>query len=312
MTPRRGTGYRSAAGKPQGQAADYPDRCPEQHPAEANRQEMVARPGFLGGLRQSDAPERDAGSGFASSAGVEETPVLRLGDPNAPRPVGGHGNQPGFDPVWGTLGAPSPDSLNGWLERAPDGVPISVEIFGNGFQISGQVRTGQFDRLSDWINMQNGFIQVRDALQVHLGLPDAPDPDQRRGTLWVRLDQVAIVGERTPVQQSRPGALVVQKQRRRVSIVTPGYNLQGSIHVHAHGSMAQFLELPEPHFLPVTDLTVRWLSSSTLLARFPFALVNRMQLVTILERPASAAADKAGPEGGGTADGTSRQQWGAA
>jgi len=276
---------------------------------------MVARPGFLGGLRQGDERERDAGPGFASSVLIDGSPIVRLGDPNALRPFEGRGSQPDFDPVWGTLGAPSPDADNGWLQReeTPEGVPIGVEIFGDGYQISGLLWTGQFDRLSDWLNMQSGFIQVRDALQVHLGMSQAPDPDQRRGTLWVRLDQVTIVAERSPVQQNRIGAPVVQKQRRRVSIVTPGYDLQGSIHVHAHGSMAQFLDAPDPHFIPVTDLTVRWLSSSALVARFPFALVNREQLVTILDQPASAAAEHANTQDGDAANQTSRdQQWGAA
>jgi hypothetical protein len=277
---------------------------------------MVARPGFLAGLRQGDAPERDAGSGFASSSAIDGPPVIRLGDPNGSRPFAGYGGLPDFDPVWGTLGAPSPDSQNGWLggeDEVPEGVPIGVEIFGNGFQISGQLWTGQFDRLSDWLNMQSGFIQIHDALQVHLGLPDAPDPDQRRGTLWVRLDQVAIVAERSAAQQNRPGAPVVQKQRRKVSIVTPGYSLQGNIHVHAHGSMAQFLDAPDPHFIPVTDLTVRWLSTSTLLARFPFALVNREHLVTILDQHASAAAGRSGADGEDAGDGAlQHRQWGAA
>ena len=276
---------------------------------------MVARPGFLGGLRQGDVPEHDAGSGFASSALADARPIIRLGDPDAHRPFGAFGDQPGFDPVWGTLGSPTPGGPDGWLDRedeAADGIVVGVEIFGNGFQISGQLRTGQFDRLSDWINMKTGFIQVRDALQIHPGLSNAPDPDQRRGTLWVRLDQVAMIAERSSIQQSRPGAPVVQKQRRTVSIITPGYNLQGSIHVHAHGSMAQFLESPDLHFIPMTDVTVRWLASSALVARFPFALINREQMVTILEQPASGA-DRAGSESGDAADEPSgRQQWGAA
>jgi hypothetical protein len=272
---------------------------------------MAGRPGFFGGARPTETADREPDLMVGPGGLVGAVPVIRLGDPNASRPFAGYGGQPDFDPVWGTLGAPSPDSQNGWLGRedeVPEGVPIGVEVFGNGFQISGQLWTGQFDRLSDWLNMQSGFIQIRDALQVHLGLPDAPDPDQRRGRLWVRLDQVAIVAERSPAQQGRPGAPVVRKQRRKVSIVTPGYSLQGNIHVHANGSMAQFLDAPDPHFIPVTDLTVRWLSSSALVARFPFALVNREQLVTILDQPAAAAAAS-----GDTAGETSRrQQWGAA
>jgi hypothetical protein len=229
-----------------------------------------------------------------------EPPPIRLGDPNAPRSGEGFGTPPGFDPVWGTLGAPPAQTNGDWLTRDDDGldgVAVDVEIFGAGFQISGQIRTGQFDRLSDWLNMQTGFIQVRNAWHVHLGQISAPAPDQRKSTLWVRLNQVVLVAERSPVVQNRPGAPVVQKQRRQVSIVTPGYNLLGSIHIHTYGSMVQFLESPDPHFLPITDLTLRWLSDPAMIARFPFAMVNRDQLVTILDETSSPAGDSAHTDG---------------
>ncbi len=253
---------------------------------------MAGRPGFLGGLR-GDPQDRDADSGFEAGLGDQN---VRLGDPTS-RGDGRLGTLPDFDPVWGTLGAPTAGGSNDWLakstEEQPEGIAVDVEIFGNGFQISGQIHTGQFDRLSDWINMQSGFIQVRDAWHVHLGQRNLPDPEQRRGILWVRLEQIVLIAERAAVQKSRLGAPVVQKQRRKVSVVTPGYGLRGSLYIHAHGSMKQYLESPDPHFLPMTELNVRWLSDPTLVARFPFAMVNRVQLVTILDESAAPAGDTA-------------------
>ena len=220
---------------------------------------MVGRPEYLAGLRFGSAQEPTA-DGFDANGLLIDAPGFRFDDPNARPFAGQDANQPRFDPVWGTLAPPPLDLEDQWQGREDEqvgAVPVAVEVFGNGFQISGQLRTGQFDRLSDWINMQNGWIQIRNALQVHLGMPDDPERERPRGTLWVRLDQVAVLAERSPVQQSRPGAPLVQKRRRNVSMITSGYNLQGSIHVHAHGSMAQFLETPDPHFIPVTDMTVR-------------------------------------------------------
>jgi hypothetical protein len=257
---------------------------------------MAGRPGFLGGIRTSDAPERDANSGFGTGI-LFDPNGPRLGDPNAPRFNEGFNTPPGFDPVWGTLGAPAAPSHDDWgtrSEESIEGVSVDVEVFGNGFQVSGRIQTGQFPRLSDWINMQTGFIQVHDAWHAHLGQTAAPAPDQRKGTLWVRLNQVVLIAERAPIQQVRPGAPVVQKQRRQVSIVTPGYNLSGSIHVVAYGSMSQFLETPDPHFLPMTDTTVRWLSDATMIGRFPFAMVNREQLVTVLDDSASQGGGSSG------------------
>jgi hypothetical protein len=161
--------------------------------------------------------------------------------------------------------------------------------------------------------MQSGFIQVRDARLVQQSLANASDPDRPRGTLWVRLDQVAMIVERSPSKPSRPGAPVVQKRRRRVSMITPVYTLSGSIHVHTHGSMAQFLETPDPHFLPVTDVTVRWVTNPTLVARFPFALLNRQQLLTILDEPQAATVREEEPaEIEAAAELVNRRRWGAA
>jgi hypothetical protein len=275
----------------------------------------MGRPGFLGALRQGDAPERDADPGFGPDTLLGGSPVIRLGDPNAAR-SDGFGSGPGFDPVWGTLGAAPAPAANDWLGRdqePAEGLAVDVEIFGNGFQISGQLQTGGFDRVSDWLNMQTGFIPVRSAWHVHLGQKHTPDPDGGKGTLWVRLNQIVLVAERSPAQSGRTTGLVVQKQRRKVSIVTPGYNLGGNIHVHAHGSMTQFLESPDPRFLPITDVTVRGLNDPELVARFPFAMVNREQLVTVLDESttqggASTQTQGSEPDGDMPLD----RQWGAA
>ena len=262
---------------------------------------MAGRPGFLGGFRQGDASDRDADTGFGSDGLAEGTPPIRLGDPNRQPENGGFAGPPGFDPVWGTLGSPDAQANDPWgansQEADEEGMAFDVEIFGDGFQISGQIRTGQFDRLSDWLNMKSGFIQVQEGMHVHLGNAAISDREQSRGTLWVRLDQVVMVAERTNIQQARPGAPVVQKQRRKVSIVTPGYILEGSLHVHAFGSMKEYLEPTEPHFLPITEVTVHWLSDPTLVARLPFAVINRREMITILDEP-SAPAEDSGQDGG--------------
>jgi hypothetical protein len=134
--------------------------------------EMAGRPGFFGGAHQTETAEREPDLMVGPGGLVGAVPVIRLGDPNAQRPNDGFNTPPGFDPVWGTLGAPAAHTGDDWLVRSDDtadGVAVGVEVFGNGFQVSGQIRTGQFDRLSDWINMQTGFIQVQNASHVHHG-----------------------------------------------------------------------------------------------------------------------------------------------
>ena len=252
---------------------------------------MAGRRGFLRSSPGDDEPKRDNEPGFGPGIIAGDLPFARLGDPDAQMPSTGPGASAGFDPIWGTLGAPT-DQGGGWPsrpEQQDDGVVVEVEIFGDGFHIAGQIRAGRFDRLSDWINMQTGFIRLWDASPVHLGDPRGGDSGEREGELWVRLDQIAIVAVRTIVQQDRPGAPVVQKQSQKVSILTPGYSLRGNLHIHAHGSMKQFLETHDPHFLPITDVTVRGLADPEFVTRFPFAMVNREQLITVLAEAAESA-----------------------
>ncbi len=255
---------------------------------------MAGRPGFFGGMRQGDASDRDAGAGFDSDSAAEGPSRLRLGDLNSPPENGRSVGTPGFDPVWGTLGPPGAQGNDPWgadsQESEAEGLAFDVEIFGDGFQISGQVRTGQFSRLSDWLNMKSGFVPVEDGIHVHPGHAGVSGPEEATGTLWVRLDQIVLVAERANIQQARPGVPVVHKERRKVSIVTPGYEVRGSLHVHAHGSMKEYLEPAEPRFLPITEVTVRWVSDPTLVARVPFAMINRRQMITILDEPSSPAA----------------------
>jgi hypothetical protein len=250
---------------------------------------MAGRPGFFGALRQGDA-DRGPEFGADSEPLTLSMPVIRFGDPE-PR---GNG-LPGFDPIWGTLGPPASPTAEQWSSNDTDpeldGPAVDVEMFGDGFQITGRLHTGQFDRLSDWLNMQTGFIKVQDASLTRLGRANGPDPDNQRGMLWVRLNQVVFIAERALVQQARPGAVVVQKQRRTVTAVTPGYTLHGNLHVHAHGSMKQYLESPDPRFIPLTDVSVRWLSDPTLMNRFPFGLINRDQLITVLDDPAAGTVE---------------------
>ncbi|MGD0122337.1 MAG: hypothetical protein ABSC46_07245 [Candidatus Limnocylindrales bacterium] len=250
---------------------------------------MARRPGFFGGSRR-DAQENDA-QPVESRNQMDGAASVGFADPN-----GGGGDRSktpsAFDPVWGTLGAPAAPSED-WFVRSeePEGPCADVEIFGNGFRISGRIRTRQFDRLSGWINMQTGFIAVRDAVLVRPGQANPADLEGHRGALWIRVDQIVLMAERSAVRPDRRGAPVVQKRRRQVSIVTPGYELRGCIHVHEYGSMLQFLESPDAHFLPLTDLTVRWPSDASLLVRYKFAMVNREQIVTVIDETSSVAAE---------------------
>ncbi len=80
---------------------------------------MSGRPGFFGGFRPGDAPERDVEFGSGSEA-QEGSSFIRLGDPRSGRDDGGFGTASGFDPVWGTLGPPTAQADDPWKEQRDD------------------------------------------------------------------------------------------------------------------------------------------------------------------------------------------------
>lgn len=253
---------------------------------------MTLRPGLFGGSRRPSEPD--------VSASREDDRLLR-GPADEPATVwlgAGAGSAPetqagGFDPVWGNLSprfAPEPDP---WATAPVDEAAslVDVEVVGNGFQMAGKIKTGQFERLSDWLNRQQGFINLRDATLSHPGHDAGLDGERTKGMLWVRLDQVVIVAQHGAAQPGRSNAPRVNKERRKVTVVTPGYTLRGYIYLIADGSMQQFLESPDPHFLPMTDLVVRWLMDETLVSHHAFALINREQIISVFEEPAK-------PDGG--------------
>jgi hypothetical protein len=245
---------------------------------------MTGRPGFLASLRKSEATDPFADGG--PDAGPIDGSTVAGDDFLGPGPA--------FDPIWGTLGPPTSQGNGGWpspVEQLAEGAAVDVELLADGLHLSGRIHTGRFDRLSGWLNAQSGFIPVQNAMPVHSGETGALRSGRREAVQWVRLDQIVVVADQSAIRQVRPGAPIVQKKRRRVSIVTRAYELRGDIHVHADGDVSQFLKASEPHFLPITDLTVRWLSNPERLARFPFAMVNREQLVSLIEEAGEPASD---------------------
>jgi hypothetical protein len=245
---------------------------------------MIGRPGSLLSIANGE-PERDLGGGVGSvSPGARVAALVEAELGSQVR----LGDAPGFDPAWGTLRPPLLQESDPWLTRpGAGGAAIEVactdaEIFCDGFQVSGQLETGQFGRLSDWIKMQTGFIAILHASIKRLGGADLADLHEGGGTQWVRLDGIAILAERAQTEQGRPWAPVVPKQAHGVSMVMPAYRLEGSMHIHAEGSVSEYLASPETRFLPITDVLVRSLADPTVAARFAFALVNRDHLVSIV------------------------------
>ena len=198
-----------------------------------------------------------------------------------------------IDPVWGSgsLNDPLQDPwLTGSSEATDQGVLAEIGLYGEGFQISGQVSMGSFERLSDWLAVQSGFMRLSNVVQSLHGRDDGSSGNSS-GRLWARLDQIVLVTQRANGQGNRTGAMVVPKTALKVLVVAAGYRLRGSIHVHRNGSIEQFLESVDPQFLPMTDLRVDWLGNPAIASHFPFGLVSRRHIITLMQDESTQGAD---------------------
>jgi hypothetical protein len=241
-----------------------------------------------------------AGQLGTAHLGVDTTPATSLGRSDT---VGLRArlrledSPPAQDPVWGDLPAPPQSMLDPWLTGSritpASGERTAVDLLGDRFQVSGSVSTGTFERLSDWLNMQTGFIAVEDGVMSY---PGRDEPERRQRAMLVRVDQVVLVAQRTAAPAHRPGAPIVEKQKLKVEIATTAYRLTGLLHVHAFGSMQQFLDSPDSQFMPVTDVTVAWLDNSRLISRYAFAMLNRRQVVMVADESPTAGLDEQLPD----------------
>ena len=173
------------------------------------------------------------------------------------------------DPIWGS-GAGS-DAEN----RQQD-----VELIGNRFRASGTAQLGRFRRIADYVNFLEGFFTLRDVTMLERG----GDPlEISIPELRLRLDDVGIIAQRE-AQASAPPAdagVLVDKVSRRLVIMTRAHLVAGNVQVHADGTLLHFVDSNDPKFIPMSEVSVRWLDDHALAGRFPFALVQRSQILGV-------------------------------
>ena len=176
------------------------------------------------------------------------------------------------DPVWGTGIAPA-----GLEERG--GQHLELELIGDRLRVWGVADLGRFRRLTDYVNMLQGFFTLRDVtLLDRSGAPTRVTMPELR----VRLDDVAVVAQRHDEASARDEhAVVVEKVEQRLVLMTASHLIAGNIHVHAGGSLLHFVDSTDPRFIPMSDTRVRWLDDRSLVGHFAFALVHRSTIVGV-------------------------------
>ena len=155
-----------------------------------------------------------------------------------------------------------------------------LELIGTHLRASGVADVGRFRRISDYVNLLDGFFRLRDVVLLdRTGAPTRITMPELR----VRLDDVAIVGQLVvdPLPPSTEGHVVIAKEMRRLVIMTRAHIIYGFVYVHEHGGLVQFVDSSDPKFIPMSNVRVRWLADRRLAGRYPFALVQRSQILGV-------------------------------
>ena len=174
--------------------------------------------------------------------------------------------------VWGGAG--------GFADEGEGGGEQYLEMIGSQLWVAGMVDLGRFRRVSDFVNLVDGYMVLKDVIVLtrtgdatRLAIPE----------LRVLPDDIAVVGQ---LADDKPHAdaespVFIEKTPQRLVVITRTLMIDGDVFVHGDRSIMAFVDATDPKFIPMSNVRVRWLSDRRLAARFPFALVQRTQILGV-------------------------------
>jgi hypothetical protein len=155
-----------------------------------------------------------------------------------------------------------------------------IELLGNQLWVAGMVDLGRFRRVSDFVNIIDTYMILKDVVVLtrtgdatRLAIPE----------LRVLPDEIAVVGQLSDEKPQAPtdATVFVEKTARRLVVITRTLMIDGDVYIHGGGEIMAFVDATDPKFIPMLNVRVRWLADRRLAARFPFALLQRSQIVGI-------------------------------
>lgn len=155
-----------------------------------------------------------------------------------------------------------------------------VEVIGSQLWVGAMVNLGRFRRVSDFVNLVLGYIVLRDVVVLtrtgeatRLTMPE----------LRVLPDDIAVVGQLSadPPQATAETGVFIEKTKKRMVALTRSHVIDGDVFMQHDASIMAFVDATDPKFIPMTDVRVRWASDRKLAARYPFALLQRTQIVGV-------------------------------
>lgn len=155
-----------------------------------------------------------------------------------------------------------------------------IELIGSQLWVAGMVDLGRFRRVSDFVNIVQGYLVLRDVVVLtrtgegtRLAMPE----------LRVLPDDIAIVGQlgTDRPQQATGAGVFIEKVPHRLVVLTRSHIIDGDVFIQRDGTVMSFVDATDPRFIPMSDVRVRWVSDRKLAARYPFALMQRSQILGV-------------------------------
>lgn len=157
---------------------------------------------------------------------------------------------------------------------------VMVEMVGPHLRMSGNVLLGQYRRMSDFFNNHEGLVRLEDARVLRRN----GDPTRVvAASIWVGPNEVTIIGQESDPTTNTDPVFIVPKRTSQLLAVTPGHTLTGEVHLNEEAILSGFIESPSPAWIPMTDVRTRSLADRRIIARYPFALINRRHIVATTE-----------------------------
>jgi hypothetical protein len=183
---------------------------------------------------------------------------------------------PTFDRSGDAWGATS----TGFADDGEGGGEQYLELIGSQLWVAGMVNLGRFRRVSDFVNLVLGYLVLHDVVVLtrtgdatRLTMPE----------LRVLPDDIAVVGQLADDKPTEGGesASFIEKRAQRLVVLTRSHVIDGDVFMLGDGSIMAFVDATDPKFIPMSDVRVRWVSDRKLAARYPFALVQRSQILGV-------------------------------
>lgn len=176
--------------------------------------------------------------------------------------------------AWGNAGGA------GFADEGEGGGQQYLELIGSTLWVAGMVDLGRFRRVSDFVNLVQGYLTLTDVVVLtrageatRLTMPE----------LRVLPDDVAVVGQLADdkAQGSGESGVFIEKRTQRLVVLTRSHLIDGDVFIHGDGTIMAFVDATDPRFIPMSDVRVRWVSDRKLAARYPFALLQRSQILGV-------------------------------